>query len=122
MAYIGLEYPYGGPARYGLGSGAGGDSDRARLESVYGRPGSGPDPNRPHGRDPGDKYVLLGALLGFVLGIALGLTAAFLFDFSRYFGIVVGGIAGLLAGFPIGDRFKKRSERRRRRGAKQSPP
>ena len=118
LAYIGLETPYCGPARYGLGSGAGQESDRARLESVYGRPGSGPDPNEPHGRDPGGRYVLLGTLLGLVLGITLGLLAGIFLDFSRYFGIVVGAIAGLLVGFAVGDRLKKRVGGSR--GAKQS--
>ena len=119
MAYVGFEYPYGDPVRYGLGSGAGQDADRARLESVYRRRGSGPDANRPQRRDPGDRYVLRAVLLGLVLGIAVGLIAAFIFDFSRYFGIVVGAAAGVLVGLAIGDLLKKGHERKRRRGAKQ---
>ena len=67
------------------------------------------DPGRPPHREPGDIYILIGAILGIIIGGAAGVIVA-----NRYFGVpgffigISGGvIIGGFIGVSIGSYIKK---------------
>jgi MFS family permease len=71
------------------------------------------DPERPPKREPGDKYILIGAIIGLIIGGILGAVIGWLF-FSIagvLLGIILGFIIGGVAGVYIGDAIKKRRPR-----------
>lgn len=72
------------------------------------------DPERPPEREPGDKYILIGAISGLIIGGTAGGIVGVL-----YFGItgiimciIIGFITGGIIGVLTGDSIKKRWQRK----------
>lgn len=68
------------------------------------------DPEKPPRRQPGDKYILIGAIVGLIIGGVLGAFIGwFLFNIAGVLlGIILGLIIGGVAGAYIGEAIKKR--------------
>ncbi|MDP3880226.1 MAG: hypothetical protein Q8Q07_08005 [Dehalococcoidales bacterium] len=74
------------------------------------RYGSGNDPERPPGWQPGNKYPVLGMFVGMIAGGAAGITAGIHYFGSGgiLIGFVGGSITGGIIGTIIGDLIRKR--------------
>ena len=71
------------------------------------------DPEKPPKKEPGDKYILIGAIAGLIVGGILGAVIGWLlFNMTgvllgMIFGCIIGGVAGAY----IGEVIKKRHPR-----------
>jgi len=70
--------------------------------------------DRPRGRKPGDKYVVVGAAVGMVTGGAFGFSINF---FVGLLGIVAGGVVGALAGSLIASLIRRQRKGRIRKNS-----
>lgn len=65
------------------------------------------DPERPPPKEPGDGFVIAGAVIGFFIGGVLGYFINSLLHYIVVFIILAGVFIGSLVGTYIGYRFKK---------------
>lgn len=82
---------------------------------------SGNDPEIPPPKEPGDGFVILGAVIGFIIG---GIIGAFINSFLHYilfFLILAGVFVGSLIGTFSGSRLKKHMLRRNSKDIRHDP-
>ena len=74
------------------------------------------DPERPPEREPGDKYILIGAVVGLITGGTAGAIVGVLYSgvTGIFLGVTIGSITGGIIGVIIGDSIKKRRQRKNR--------
>lgn len=89
------------------------DPQKAELTLELGRQAiPGHDPRKPPTGQPGDGYVLVGALVGVTAGAALGVAVGL--ATATYIAIVGGVVAGGVIGAVLGNHIKRRITKRSR--------
>lgn len=59
------------------------------------------DPEQPPHKEPGDSYIIIGALVGIIIGVISGAAFSRITGFlilCIFFGVIIGGIAGTIVG------------------------